>query len=144
MRKRTSVMPQSGRWCVLVSCLFAVAGCSSQPTAPLTPVMIQSLQDVDGRWEGMVWAIQGGNARRVTVILTNHDTFATYAFAGMSSESSFLGTGRLQLERGRLLTVGESRTLTFTLATRGAVRMLMVDGVGKDGKSYHAELSPAR
>jgi hypothetical protein len=42
------------------------------------------------------------------------------------------------------LTEGEGRTLTFTLVGREGVRMLSVEAIAKDGKSYRAELSRAR
>ena len=75
--------------------------------------------------------------------ITDRESFATYTFAGTAKGNPFLGTGRVQLQNGRLLTEGEGRTLTFTLAERKGVRMLVVDGIGKDGKSHHAELSRA-
>ena len=51
-----------------------------------------------------------------------------------------MGTGRLKLQSGRLMTDAEGRTLTFTLAEREGVQVLVVDGIGNDGKSVHAEL----
>jgi hypothetical protein len=105
--------------------------------------LIESLNDVQGRWEGTVRAVQGHQTSWATVNITNHETYATYTFAGMSKGEPFLGTGRVQLLDGRLLTEGESRTLTFTLAEYDGARMLVVDGIGKDGKSYHAELKRA-
>ena len=131
---------------MFMSCFVAVTGCSwfdSRSSAPLTPVAIESLHDVDGRWEGTVKALQGSRTSWVTVNITNRDTFATYIFAGTDKGNPFLGTGRLLLQSGRLLTEGEGRTLTFTLAEREGVRMLVVDGLGKDGQSHHAELSRA-
>lgn len=86
---------------VLVSCLVTMAGCSwrdSQSSAPLVPVSIERLQEVHGQWEGMVRAVQSRDANWVTVNITNHDTFATYTFAGLDGENPFLGTGRLQLQ----------------------------------------------
>ncbi|WP_455379499.1 hypothetical protein [Petrachloros mirabilis] len=110
---------------------------------PLAPVSIQSLQEVQGRWEGTVTTLQARDTNWVTVNITNRDSYATYTFAGMGKGHPFLGTGRLLLQSGRLLTEGEERELTFTLAERGGVRLLIVDGVGKDGKSHHGELSKA-
>jgi hypothetical protein len=131
---------------VLVSCLVTMVGCSwlnAQSSAPLAPVAIERLQEVHGQWEGMVKAVQSRGTNWVTVNITNYDTFSTYTFAGMDGGGPFLGTGRLQLHDGRLLTEGEGRTLAFTLAERRGVPMLIVDGIGKDGKSYHAELTRA-
>jgi len=134
------------RLLVFVSGFVAVVGCSlvePRSSTPLTPVVIESLQDIHGQWEGTVRELQSHDRGWVTVNLTNRESFATYTFAGTAKGNPFLGTGRLQLQSGRLLTEGEERTLTFTLAERGGVRMLAVDGIGKDGKSYHAELSRA-
>ncbi len=146
MGKRTSGPSQSVRLWGVISCLVAVAGCSSfesRSSAPFIPVVIESLQDVHGQWEGTVKELQSRNRGWVTVSITNRESFATYTFAGTAKGNPFLGTGRLQLQSGRLLTEGEGRTLTFTLAEREGVRMLVVDGIGKDGKSHHAELSRA-
>jgi hypothetical protein len=146
MGKRTSGLSQSIRLWAVVSCLVAVAGCSlvePRSSTPLTPVVIESLQDDPGRWEGTVRELQSRDRGWVTVSITDREGFATYAFAGTAKGNPFLGTGRLQLQSGRLLTEGEERTLTFTLAEREGVRMLVVDGIGKDGKSHHAELSRA-
>lgn len=146
MGNLASVPSQTVRLWALAGCLVTVAGCSwfdSQSAEPLTPVAIESLHDVDGRWEGIVSTLQGRDKAWVTVTITNRDTFATYTFVGTGKEIPFMGTGRLLLQSGRLLTEGEGRTLTFTLAEREGVRMLVVDGLGKDGKSHHAELSRA-
>ena len=146
MRNLASVPSQTvGLW-ALAGCLVTVVGCSwfdSQSAEPLTPVAIESLHDVHGRWEGTVKALQGNRTSWVTVNVTNRDTFATYTFAGTDKGNPFLGTGRLSLQSGRLLTEGEGRTLTFTLGEREGARMLVVDGLGKDGQSHHAELSRA-
>lgn len=146
MGKRTLLAAKRVRLLVLVSGFVVVAGCSSfepRSSTPLTPVAIESLQDVHGQWEGTVRELQSRERGWVTVNITNRESFATYTFAGTAKGNPFLGTGRLQLQSGRLLTEGEGRTLTFTLAERDGVRMLAVDGIGKDGKSYHAELSRA-
>ena len=146
MGNQTLPASQRVRWWVFISGLVAVAGCSlveSRSSAPFIPVVIESLQDVHGQWEGTVKELQSRNRGWVTVSITNRESFATYTFAGTAKGNPFLGTGRLQLQSGRLLTEGEGRTLTFTLAEREGVRMLVVDGIGKDGKSHHAELSRA-
>ena len=146
MGNQTLPASQRVRWWVFISGLVAVAGCSlveSRSSAPLTPVTIESLQDVHGQWEGTVTQLQSRDKGWVTVNITDRESFATYTFAGTAKGNPFLGTGRVQLQNGRLLTEGEGRTLTFTLAERKGVRMLVVDGIGKDGKSHHAELSRA-
>lgn len=143
MGRRGHTMLQISRMCVLGSCLVAIVGCSwldSRPAAPLTPVSIERLNDVQGRWEGTVRALQGNETSWATVNITNRETYATYTFAGTGNGETFLGTGRVQLQDGRLLSEGEGRTLTFTLAEHDGARVLLVDGIGKDGKSYHAEL----
>jgi len=138
---RTSTM------CVLSSGLLVIVGCSwldVRSATPITPVSIERLEDVEGRWEGPVRAIQGHETSWVTVSITKHETYATYTFAGTGSGAPSLGTGIVQLLDGRLLTEGEGRTLTITLAEQGGGRVLVVAGIGKDGKSYHAELRRAK
>jgi hypothetical protein len=140
------MLARAGNMCALGGCLVTIVGCSmfdTRPVAPVTPVLIESFKEVQGRWEGKVKTVQGNETGWVTVSLTDRETFATYTFAGMGIGDPFLGTGRLQLQGGRLLTEGEGRTFTFTLAEREGVRKLVVDGIGKDGKSHHAELSRA-
>ena len=146
MGNQTLPVSQGVRLWVLVSGLVAMVGCSlvePRSSAPLTPITIESLQDVHGQWEGTVRELQSRARGWVTVNITDRESFATYTFAGTAKGDPFVGTGRLQLQSGRLLTEGEGRTLTFTLAERKGVRMLVVDGIGKDGKSHHAELSRA-
>ena len=146
MRKWGDSTSQRWRVVALVGCLLAVVGCSrfdSHASTSFSPVSIERLQDVHGRWEGPVKALESRDTGWVSVNVTNREAFATYTFAGMGKGNPFLGTGRLLLQDGRLLTEGEGRALTFTLAKREGIRMLIVDGTGKDGKSYHAELSRA-
>ena len=74
MGKRTSGLSQSIRLWAVVSCLVAVAGCSlvePRSSTPLTPVAIESLQDVHGQWEGTVRELQSHDRGWVTVNLTN-------------------------------------------------------------------------
>lgn len=140
------MMLQAGKMCALGGCLIAIVGCSmfdARPAAPLVPVSIESFLDVHGQWEGTVEVVQGKEIGWVTANITNRESFATYTFAAMGKESPLLGTGRLRLQGGRLLTEGEGRALIFTLAERKGARILVVDGIGKDGRSVHAELSRA-
>ena len=133
---------QTGTMCVLGSCLAAIVGCASLDfwsPAPVIPVAIERFNDVEGRWEGRVKAEQSFDSAWVTVDITNHESYATYTFVGTGIRTPFLGAGSLQLLDGRLLTEGEGRALTFTLAEQGGVRVLLVAGIGKDGQSYHAE-----
>ena len=134
---------QSGRYLAIASCVVVMTGCSwsvSQTPTPLNPVAIESLQDVHGRWEGKVRTLQSRDVAWVTVNITHRETFATYTFAGTGEGRPFVGTGRLKLQSGRLMTDAEGRTLTFTLAEREGVQVLVVDGIGNDGNSVHAEL----
>lgn len=133
--------------CVLGSCLVAIVGCASLnfwSATPYSPVAIERFNDVEGRWEGTVKAVQGYETSWVTAVVTNHESFATYAFAATGRKAPSLGAGRLQLLDGRLLTEGEGRTLTFSLAEQNGIRVLLVTGTGKDGLSYHAELKRAK
>ena len=144
-----------GRWvllcqtairCVLGSCLVAIIGCASfsfWSATPYTPVAIERFNDVEGRWEGTVKAVQGYETSWVTVEITSYESYTTYTFVGTGRETPFLGTGRVQLLGGRLLNEGEGRTLTLTLAEQSGARMLLVTGIGKDGASFHAELKRA-
>ena len=146
-----------GRWvlllwqtairCVLGSCLVAIVGCASLnfwSAAPYTPLAIERLNDVEGRWEGTVRAVDGFETSWVTVDITNHESYTTYNFVGTGRSTPLLGAGRLQLLDGRLLNEGEGRTLTLTLAEQKGIRVLLVTGIGKDGASFHAELKRAK
>ena len=145
-----------GRWvllcqtairCVLGSCLVAIVGCASfsfWSATPYTPVAIERFNDVEGRWEGTVKAVQGYETSWVTAEVTSHESYATYTFAATGRRTPLLGAGRLHLLDGRLLTEGEGRTFTFSLAEQNGTRVLLVTGIGKDGLSYHAELKRAK
>jgi len=138
---------QTGTMCVLGSCLVAIIGCAALDgwfTAPFTPVWIEHVADVAGRWEGAVKGVKGYKTIWVTVDITSHESYTTYTFVGAGRETPFLGTGRVQLLGGRLLNEGEGRTLTLTLAEQSGARMLLVTGIGKDGASFHAELKRAK
>lgn len=137
------LLRQTAIRCVLGSCLVAMVGCASLnfwSAAPFTPVWIEQVSDVVGRWEGAVKGVKGYKTIWVTVDITSHESYTTYTFAGTGREAPFLGTGRVQLLGGRLLNEGEGRTLTLTLAEQSGARMLLVTGIGKDGASFHAEL----
>jgi hypothetical protein len=132
---------------VLGSSFVAIVGCASLnfwSATPYTPVAIERFHDVEGRWEGTVKAVQGYETSWVTADVTSHESFATYTFAATGRRTPLLGAGRLQLLDGRLLTEGEGRTLTFSLAEQNGIRVLLVTGTGKDGLSYHAELKRAK
>jgi hypothetical protein len=136
-------MWQTGTMCVLGGCLVAIVGCASLgfgPTAPFTPVPIERLNEVAGRWEGRVKAEEGFESVWVTVDITSHESYVTYTFVGTGRRTPFIGAGRLQLLDGRLLTEEENRALTFTLAEQGGARVLLVTGIAKEGKTIHAEL----
>lgn len=146
MRRRRQTMWQVGTMCVLGSGLMALVGCASLEfwsAAPITPVWIEHVSDVAGRWEGAVKGVKGYKTIWVTVDITSHESYTTYTFVGTGRETPFLGTGRVQLLGGRLLNEGEGRTLTLTLVEQGGARMLLVTGIGKDGTSFHAELKRA-
>jgi hypothetical protein len=144
-----------GRWvllwqtaikCVLGSCLVAIVGCASLEFlsgAPFTPVWIEHVSDVAGRWEGAVKGVKGYKTVWVTVDITSYESYTTYTFVGAGREMPFLGTGRVQLLGGRLLNEDEGRTLTLTLAEQSGAQVLLVTGIGKDGASFHAELKRA-
>lgn len=146
MRRWGQTMWQVGTMCVLGSGLMALVGCASLEFwsgAPITPVWIEHVSDVAGRWEGAVKGVKGYKTIWVTVDITSHESYTTYTFVGTGRETPFLGTGRVQLLGGRLLNEGEGRTLTLTLVEQGGARMLLVTGIGKDGTSFHAELKRA-
>jgi len=146
MGQRRKTMWQAAMKCVLGSCLVATVGCASLEFlsgAPFTPVWIEHVSDVAGRWEGAVKGVKGYKTIWVTVDITSHESYTTYTFVGTGREAPFLGTGRVQLLGGRLLNEGEGRTLTLTLAEQSGARMLLVTGIGKDGASFHAELKRA-
>lgn len=146
MGRRRQTMWQAGTMCVLGSGLVGIIGCASLnfgSAAPYTPVWIEHVADVAGRWEGVVKGVKGYKTIWVTVDITSHESYTTYTFVGTGRETPFLGTGRVQLLGGRLLNEGEGRTLTLTLAEQSGARMLLVTGIGKDGASFHAELKRA-
>lgn len=146
MGQRRQTMWQAAIRCVLGSCLVATVGCASLEfwsSASVTPVWIEHVSDVAGRWEGAVKGVKGYKTIWVTVDITSHEGYTTYTFVGTGRETPFLGTGRVQLLGGRLLNEGEGRTLTLTLAEQSGARVLLVTGIGKDGASFHAELKRA-
>lgn len=146
MGRRRQTMWQAGTMCVLGSGLMALVGCASldfSSPAPFTPVSIEHMSDVAGRWEGPVKGVKSYKSIWVTVDLTSHESYTTYTFVGAGRETPFLGTGRVQLLGGRLLNEDEGRTLTLTLVEQGGARMLLVTGIGKDGSPFHAELNRA-
>jgi len=146
MGRRRRTMWQAGTICVLGIGLMALVGCASMEfwsSAPITPVWIEHVSDVAGRWEGAVKGVKGYKSIWVTVDLTSHESYTTYTFVGAGRETPFLGTGRVQLLGGRLLNEDQGRTLTLTLVEQGGVRMLLATGIGKDGASFHAELKRA-
>jgi hypothetical protein len=112
---------------------------------PLTPVPIAGIKAVEGKWEGLVInARTGKDSGRVVVVLTSHDTYGTYNFGGATAQGSLVGTGRVTVQSGRLLSEVEHRMANSTFCLRGSEKVMTVYVFGKDGNPYYAELTPLK
>ena len=127
---------------LLVSSLAACAGLSTQQEIPLTLVPIADLKEVEGNWEGPVRNVRTGrDTGRIVLVLTTHDTYGSYSFGGDTAQGYLVGTGRLTLQSGQLLSDIGQRTVVFTLCLRGSEKVVAAHAFGKDGNSYYMELT---
>jgi hypothetical protein len=125
-----------------VSLLAACAGLGTQQQIPLSPVPITEIKAVEGTWEGLVINARTGKASgRIAVVLTSHDAYGTYSFGGETAQGSLVGTGRVAVHSGRLLSETGQRMANFTLCLRGSEKVMAAHVIGKDGNPYHMELT---
>lgn len=126
----------------LVTVLAACSGMGTQKEAALTCAPMTDIKEAEGNWEGAVKDVQTGkDAGRIVVALTSHDTYGTFNFGGATAQGSLVGTGRVALQSGRLLSDSAQRTVVFTLCLRGTEQVLATHAFGKDGKPYYIELT---
>lgn len=126
----------------LAAVLAACSGMGAQKDETVACISMAGIKEVEGTWEGLVKNVRTGkDAGRVVVVLTAHDGYGTYTFAGETAQGSLVGTGRVSLQKGRLLSDTEQRTVDFTLCQRGSEQVLASHAVGKDGKPYYMELT---
>jgi hypothetical protein len=126
----------------LVSSLAACAGLGTEQEIPLTLVPITEIKEVEGTWEGLVKNVRTGkDSGRVVVVLTSHDTYGSYSFGGETAQGSLVGTGRVTLQSGRLLSEMGQRTVVLTLCLRGREKVLTAYAFGKDGNPSYMELT---
>jgi hypothetical protein len=127
---------------LLVNSLAACAGLGTQQEIPLALVPITEIKEIEGTWEGLVKNVRTGkDPGRVVVVLTSHDTYGTYSFGGETARGSLVGTGRVTLQSGRLLSETGQRTVVFTLCLRGSEKVLAAHAIGKDGNPNYMELT---
>jgi hypothetical protein len=126
----------------LVTVLAACSGAGAQKKEPVSCVPMAAVKEVEGTWEGLVKEVRTGrDAGRVVVVLTSHDSYGTYNFAGETARGFLVGTGRVSLQKGRLVSETEQRTVDFTLYLRGSETVLAAHAVGRDEKPYSMELT---
>ena len=126
----------------LVSSLTACAGLGTEQESPLAVVPITEIKEIEGTWEGLVKNVRTGkDSGRVVVVLTSHDTYGSYSFGGETAQGSLVGTGRVTLQSGRLLSETGQRTVVFTLCLRGSEKVLAAHAIGKDGNPNYMELT---
>jgi len=126
----------------LVSSLTACVGLRTEQESPLAVVPITEIKEIEGTWEGLVKNVRTGkDSGRVVVVLTSHDTYGTYSFGGETALGSLVGTGRVTLQSGRLLSETGQRTVVFTLCLRGSEKVLAAHAIGKDGNPNYMELT---
>ena len=89
---------------LLVSSLAACAGLGTEQELPLAVVPITEIKEVEGNWEGLAKnARMGKKSGQIVVSLTSHDAFETFNFGGDTIQGFLVGTGRVTLQSGRLL-----------------------------------------
>jgi hypothetical protein len=142
---QSTLVPARGLFLVLlllVSSLAACAGLGTEQEIPLTLVPITEIKEVEGTWEGLVKNVRSGkDSGRVVVVLTSHDTYGTYSFGGETAQGSLMGTGRVMLQSGQLLSDMGQRTVVLTFCLRSREKVLAAYVFGKDGNLYYMELT---
>ena len=130
---------------LLVSSLAACAGLGTQQQIPLTPVPITEIKVVEGTWEGLVInARTGKGSGRIAGGLHIPRCVRDLQFRGKQPRAPLVGTGRVTVHSGRLLSEMGQRMANFTLCSRGSEKVMTAHVFGKDGNPYYAELTPLK
>jgi len=131
---QSDLVPARGLFLVfllLVSSLAACAGLGTEQESPLAIVPITEIKEVEGNWEGLANNVRTGkDSGQVVVVFTSRDAYGTYSFGGETAQGSLVGTGRVTLQSGRLLSETGQRTVVFTLCLRCSQKVLAAHAFG--------------
>jgi hypothetical protein len=127
---------------VVAATLASCAPPQPQATVPGLVIPITDLTAVSGKWSGVVHGLPGPRDGDWVDLVIHED--GTYAFASYRTIGAALGSGKLTLKDGTLVTEGERATATFTLRERAGARILVIEGLLKASKvPFTAELTRA-
>ena len=122
--------------------IAVVVGLDAAPQASPTPVGIQELKSVVGRWSGILYGRPGAPRGQDWVELALHPD-GTFTLESARMVGVFSGGGTMRLADGKLFTEGERAQVMFTLYQRAGKRFLRAEGTTASGQSLRADLYPA-
>ena len=130
---------------VFLVTLVACTGAHRSDQPAWTKSSITDITHVMGKWEGVTWA-EPRTRRQEDWVKVRIKEEGQFEFASYRTIGAWLGSGRLTLEQGILVTEPkpEAGTATFTLYESNGKRMLKVQGTTKTGRRQGAELQPAK
>ncbi len=108
-------------------------------------VPITEITRIVGEWEGLTWSEPRTRHQddwvKMSITEEGQFKFSSYRTIGV-----WLGSGKLILEKGKLVTESQpdAGSATFTLYESDGMRMLKVQGMTKTGRRQIAELNPAK
>jgi len=129
-------------WVIGVQAVFACASLATSAKPQWSPVAITDLKTIAGKWEGIM--IRTPKARDDDWVSFTIQTNGDYKFVNYRQIGVFSGKGTLSVKDGKATAQNERATLTVQLFTEASGQpMLRVEGKGKSGLSYRAELKKA-
>ena len=130
---------------VFLAVMTACTGAKFPDSPSLKEIPITDIKQVVGKWEGVTWA-EPRVARQddwVKVAITENGAFN---FSSYRMIGAWLGSGKLRLENGKLVTEPQPDTgnATFTLYKSDGRPMLKVKGTTKTDRRQEATLNPVK
>ncbi|HJT19861.1 MAG TPA: hypothetical protein VJ746_05300 [Nitrospira sp.] len=108
----------------------------------LEPVPITEIKSVAGTWEGLV--VRTPADRREDWVTLRIQDDGTYRFEAFRTIGVFSGTGRFELQDGKLSTKSERGSMSLQLQRHPGKddRILKAQGQTADGLQYSSSLTP--
>ncbi len=129
---------------IFLTTITACSGIQFPNSPSLKEIPITDIKQVAGKWEGVTWAeprvARQDNWVKVAITKEGAFHFSSYRMIG-----AWLGSGKLRLENGKLVTEPkpDAGNATFKLYESDGKRILKVKGTTKTDRRQEATLNPA-
>ncbi len=124
---------------------MAFMGCADtqsrqEPLSTIVP--ISEIKNVAGKWSGIAKRTPPAGRDDWLEVTIKED--GAYEYSSFRTIGAAMGSGRLTLKDGTLMSESDKASATYTLYDRGGKRVLVLEVTMKDGVHYSADLKPAK